>query len=76
MYRLSDQLIAQIAQILQIAILDGTDIIDHLRSVWVEPDGDQLAPTAEYLESFNKQIEAMVAAASELQAAQDAAADE
>ena len=76
MYRLSDQLIAQIAQILQIAILDGTDIVDHLRSVWVEPDGGQLVPTAEYLESFNKQIEDMVAAASELQAAQDATADE
>ena len=76
MYRLSDQLIAQIAKILQIAILDGTDIVDHLRSVWVEPDGGQLVPTAEYLESFDRQIETMMAAASEIQAAQDAAVDE
>jgi len=76
MYRLSDQLIAQIAKILQIAILDGTDIVDHLRSVWVEPDGGQLVPTAEYLESFDRQIETMMAAASEIQAAQDTAVDE
>ena len=36
--RFSDALIADIARTLQIAILSGTDIIDHLRTFEVEDE--------------------------------------
>lgn len=66
MYRLSDESIAQIAKLLQVALLDGTDIVDHLRAVWVEPNDDgYLVPTAEYNAIFEKQIEFMVEVATQ-----------
>jgi hypothetical protein len=69
MYRLSDDAIRQIAKLLQIALLDGTDIVDHLRAVWVEPnDEGYLVPTAEYIALFEKQMQEMVETAQQIQA--------
>lgn len=37
-YILSDEVIAAIARSLQLSMLTGTDIVDHLRLLEVEPD--------------------------------------
>ena len=50
-YRLSDNIIARIAQILQEGLLLGIDVVDLLRQVEVEvaPDGQELNLTEGYL---------------------------
>lgn len=50
-YKLSDNVIARIAQILQEGLLLGIDVVDLLRQVEVEvaPDGVELNLTEEYL---------------------------
>jgi len=69
MYRLSDDSIRHIAKLLQLALLDGTDIVDHLRAVWVEPNDDgYLEPTAEYAELFEAQMQQMVETAQQIKA--------
>lgn len=37
-YKLSDEVLAAIARSVQVGILTGTDIVDHLRLIEVEPD--------------------------------------
>lgn len=61
-YRLSDQTIGQIAKLLQIAIITGTDIVDNLRTVRLYNDdgGEFLDPTPDYLESFDKNLNKMI----------------
>ena len=44
-YTLSDDVIAHVAQLLQLAILTGTDIVDNLRMI-------RLTPTAEGFETL------------------------
>ena len=60
-YRLSDQTIGQIAKLLQIAIITGTDIIDNLRTLRLTTvDGELLEPTPDYIENFEKNLNAMI----------------
>ena len=61
-YRLSDQTIGQIAKLLQVAIITGTDIVDNLRTVRLHTDdgGEFLDPTPEYLENFEKNLSKMI----------------
>ena len=61
-YRLSDQTIGQIAKLLQIAIITGTDIVDNLRTIRLRSDdgGEFLDPTPDYLESFDKNLNKMI----------------
>jgi hypothetical protein len=62
-YKLSDDTIGQIARLLQIAILSGTDIVDNLRTLRVVVDGGgTLSPDPEYLASFDQNINKMIAA--------------
>ncbi|MAI58926.1 MAG: hypothetical protein CML56_08115 [Rhodobacteraceae bacterium] len=59
-YKLSDETIAQIAKLVQLAILTGTDVVDNLRLMRVTPSegsADVLDPTAEYLEVFESNIQ-------------------
>ena len=58
--RLSDDSIATIAKLLQIAILTGTDIVDNLRTVTFTVSDDKLVPTQQFLDSLNKSIEGMI----------------
>lgn len=72
-HQFSDELIGQIRDLLQVAILTGTDIIDHLRMVYVEVDDNgRLTLTNEYKEVFNSQLESMVQQVEDMQAAQQA----
>jgi hypothetical protein len=59
-FNLDDTVIAQIAKIIQVAILSGTDITDNLRqmSLSVNSEG-KLGLSKEYVEIFNKGIAKM-----------------
>jgi len=61
-YRLSDKTIAQVAKLLQIALLTGTDIVDNLRTIRLRSDdgGEFLDPTPDYLENFDKNLNKMI----------------
>ena len=62
-YTFSDDTISQIARLLQIAILSGTDIVDHLRSLQVlGDDAGRLSPDPQYLEQFDQNLNRMIAA--------------
>jgi hypothetical protein len=58
--KLGDNAIALIAKTLQVAILTGTDVVDNLRMMCFALDGDELNPTPEYAENFNKNIDSMI----------------
>jgi len=59
--KLHDNSIAHIAKIIQMAILSGTDIVDHLRMVRFSPiEDDFLVIDEEYEEIFNSSINKMM----------------
>jgi len=62
-YTMNDETIAQIAKILQVAILTGTDIVDNLRLARFTIDGDSLCVSPNYADEFNNNLEQMLAAA-------------
>lgn len=58
---LHDSTISKIAQLVQMAILTGTDIIDHLRMLKLESAEDNyLYVDSEYEKIFNESIEKML----------------
>ena len=60
-YRLSDETIGQIAKLLQVAIITGTDIVDNLRTIRLQvSDGEMLEPTPDYLENFERNLNKMI----------------
>jgi hypothetical protein len=61
--RLSDTTISAIAQLVQVGMLTGTDIIDNLRTIRLEADGDLLNPTDSFIDGFKRGIEEMLAQA-------------
>ena len=62
-YKFSDDTISQIARLLQIAILSGTDIVDNLRTLQVTVDANgTLSPDPEYLNQFDQNLNRMIAA--------------
>lgn len=61
-YKLSDDFIALVRDLLQLSLLTNTNIIDHLRAVIVEPETTEarahyLTLTPEYVEAYNAHIE-------------------
>lgn len=59
--QLHDTTIAHIAKLVQMAILTGTDIIDHLRMLRLSLDDDAvLYVDKEYESVFNESIEKML----------------
>lgn len=70
MYRLSDNVIARIAQILQEGLLLGIDVVDLLRQIEVEvaPGGNELNLTEPYLFRVLEHHKKLVDEALELQA--------
>lgn len=66
-FNLSDEFIAQVAKLLQMALLTGTSIGDNLRLVQVTPNEDgKLVLTDEYKKSFEANIEKMLAEAEDI----------
>ena len=57
--KFSDELIADVARTLQIAILTGTDIVDHLRTFEVEDEGGYIKLTKTSKERIEREIKKM-----------------
>ncbi len=59
---LDDKTIAQIAKCVQVAILTGTDVVDHLRQLQltVNTETSSITVSDEYLSVFNANIEKML----------------
>ena len=62
MYALSDEVISQIAKLIQLAIITGTDVVDNLRTIRVEANEEtgQLSLTDEYRQIAESQIEKLL----------------
>tara|TARA_B100000035_G_C21030148_1_gene567999 strand:+ start:2209 stop:2445 length:237 start_codon:yes stop_codon:yes gene_type:complete len=59
-FKLTDEAIAHIVKLLQIGLLEGTDITDHFRRITLESDDEgQLYLSEDYLSSFNRSLEKM-----------------
>ena len=58
--KLHDNTIAHIAKIVQIAILTGTDVTDHLRMMILKEEEEFLRLDVEYEKIFEDQIKKMV----------------
>jgi hypothetical protein len=67
-FKLSDEFIGQVAKLVQLGILTGTNVVDHLRLVRVttSEDGQEIVLTSEYRENFNANIEKMLAEVEEI----------
>ena len=67
--KLSDQVIAEVSRLLQVALLTGTDVVDNLRLIEVEIDEDytdRIVLTNDYIKKSERNIEKMVEMASQL----------
>jgi len=69
-YKLSDQTIGQIAKLVQIAMLTGTDIIDNLRDMEITlGEEGTLVLSPDYSEKFSTNVEKMISEAVNIQEA-------
>ena len=64
-YKLSDDVIGQIAKLLQLAILTGTDVVDNIRTIRVKADDEtgSIVPDPEYISAFETNLNKLVATA-------------
>ena len=58
--KLSDNTISQIAKCVQVAMLTGTDVVDHLRQLELEENNGSINVSKEYLSVFESNIEKML----------------
>ena len=58
--KLNDEVIAHIAQLVQLAILTGTDIVDNLRQITLKKSDEELFLESEYQKQVEKNIEKML----------------
>lgn len=65
-YNLSDEFIAQLAKLLQMALLTGTNLADNLRLVQVTANDGSIFLTDEYRKNFEANIQKMLAEAEEI----------
>lgn len=72
-YTLDDKTIGQIAKCVQVAILTGTDVVDHLRQLQltINENTNNITCTEEYLSTFDQNINKMITEAAEKQAAEN-----
>jgi hypothetical protein len=60
-YKLSDEFIGQVAKLVQLALLTGTNVVDNLRLVHVETSDDgEVVLAAEYKDYFNASLSQML----------------
>tara|TARA_R100000808_G_C2155555_1_gene168657 strand:+ start:10746 stop:10970 length:225 start_codon:yes stop_codon:yes gene_type:complete len=58
--KLSDEVIGQIAKLVQMAIISGTDVVDHFRQARLTVADDTIYLAEEYKSQFENNIEAML----------------
>jgi hypothetical protein len=71
-YKFSDDVIAEIAKQLQVAILTGTDVVDNLRLIEVTLNEGKLSLTQNYVKVSQGRVENMLDFATELVNSKDA----
>jgi protein involved in polysaccharide export with SLBB domain len=59
--KLSDQLIVRFIDLMQLAILTQTDIVDNLRTIRVVVDGDSLVIPEDEDKAFNESVQNLAA---------------
>ena len=64
--RLDDSVIAHVAKLIQLAILTGTDVVDHMRMIRLDADDQVLFLNSEYEENSTRNIQAMLEKVEEL----------
>ena len=62
--KLHDEVVAHIAQLVQLAILEGTDIVDQFRMIELENVDGLLHLNKDYKENFDSNIKKLVEKAS------------
>ena len=67
--RLSDNVIGHVAKVVQLAILTGTDIVDHMRMIRLSLDEDTLELDPEYEQASEENIAKMIQELSQLRSA-------
>jgi len=60
MYKLNDEVIGQIAKLVQVAIIAGTDIVDNLRTLELVEEENELFLSPEYKVSFENNLKTMM----------------
>ena len=65
-YKLSNPAIALVAKLLQIGILTGTDIVDHLRTLKLNVKDGELVPDPEFESALDNEINNMLTKVAEL----------
>jgi len=58
-FQMSDDAISMIREIVQLSLLTGTNIVDHLRAIQLEPTTDRhdrLTVTPEYVSAYNEMV--------------------
>lgn len=58
--KLNDEAIGQIAKILQVAILTGTDVVDNLRQIEFTTADDEICLTDDYKDQFENNLSKMI----------------
>lgn len=60
--RLSDELIGQIAKLVQLAMLTGTSVVDQIRGMRVEASSDtgEVTLHQDYVEGFNAYLQSLL----------------
>lgn len=58
--KLSDETIAHIAKIIQLAILTGTDVVDHMRMIILENENNMLKLNSDYEKHSEENIGKML----------------
>jgi 3-hydroxy-3-methylglutaryl CoA synthase len=59
-YRLADEVISHLVQLLQLGLLEGTDVTDHFRRVEMETDENGMLYLSEsYQEAFEESLKKM-----------------
>lgn len=63
MLRMTDDLIAMIRELVQLSLLTGTNVVDHLRAIVLEPatENGKVTVTPEYVEAYNAMIRQLAA---------------
>jgi hypothetical protein len=64
-FRLDDNVIAHIARVLQVSMLTGTDIIDHMRMIRLTVKEESLVLQEEYANVFDGSLDSMLKNAQE-----------
>ena len=73
-FKLSDEVIGQVGKLVQLAIITGTDVIDHLRMIRVtssQADSGVMVLTPEYREISEGQVTQLLEEASQIQDAEE-----